>query len=63
MKSIEEIREITRDAIEKKSQLEKEEKKLKKEKVALKFKDFEIQMEDFIEDVFKEIEIRASNGL
>lgn len=33
MKSIEEIREITRDALEKKNQIEKEEIKLKKKKL------------------------------
>lgn len=62
MKSIEEIKQITKNAIEKRNQLEKEEEKLKKEKTALRFRDFELQMGDFIEDVFKEIEIRASNG-
>ena len=62
MKSIEEIKQITKNAIEKRNQLEKEEERLKKEKTALRFRDFELQMGDFIEDVFKEIEIRASNG-
>ena len=62
MKSIEEIRQITKNALEKKNQLDKEEVNLEKEKIAFRFRDFELQMGDFIEDVFKEIEIRASNG-
>lgn len=63
MKTIDEIRRITRDVINKKEKLILEEKNLEKEKIALKFKDFELQMKDFIADVFNEIEIRANNGL
>lgn len=63
MKTINEIRKITTDAINKRERIFSQGRALEKEKIALKFRDFELQMKDFIEDVFNEIEIRASNGL
>ena len=63
MKTAKEARQITRDVINKREQLALEKKALDKQEITLNFRNFELQMKDFIEDVFNEIEIRANNGL
>ena len=63
MKKIDEIRMLTEERINQEKNIIQKEKETQQEKIFIEFKNFEIQMDSFIKDVFHEMEIQASFGL
>ena len=63
MKKIDEIRMLTAERINQEKNIIQKEKETQQEKIFIEFKNFEIQMDSFIKDVFHKMEIQASFGL
>lgn len=63
MKSINELKEITREFCKKKNALNEQKLELQREETQLQLNLYEVENKNFIEDCYKEMELRATKGL